>query len=163
MLKRLLLMRHAKSSWSDPELTDHQRPLNEQGERSATAIGQALTIRRLAPDLIWSSDSKRTSETAIRLIRAIPGAQIVEYISEFYHASPQIVLTYCQKQGEPDTEGLMLLGHNPGWAGLYEYYTGQSHKFPTAACCVLERKGSGDWLAPESWRAVDLILPRDLL
>jgi len=74
MLSRLLLMRHAKSSWSDGELTDHERPLNERGRRAASAVGAALTARGFAPEIIWSSDAKRTRETAMRLIRAIPGA-----------------------------------------------------------------------------------------
>jgi len=161
-LQTLLLMRHAKSSWSDAELTDHQRPLNERGKRAATDVGAALTARGHAPQLIWSSDSTRTRETAMRLIRAIPGAQVVNYVAEFYHASAEEVFRYADKQGEPDVNALMFLGHNPGWSELFQIFTGQSHAFPTAACCVLKRVGDGDWLAPESWRAVDIILPRDL-
>lgn len=161
-LQTLLLMRHAKSSWSDAELTDHQRPLNGRGKKAASAVGAALTARGYLPELIWSSDSTRTRETAMRLIRAIPGAQMVNYVPEFYHASAEEVLHYAAKAGEPNVEALMFLGHNPGWSELLQIFTGQFHAFPTAACCVLKRIGESDWLAPKSWRAVDMILPRDL-
>lgn len=164
MLTHLLLMRHAKSSWSHGSLTDHERALNSRGEKAAVAVGQALVARNYAPDIIWSSDSTRTRQTAMRLIRAIPGAQTVNYDSNFYHASAQQVLAICGKQIEP-TGKLMLLGHNPGWAELHSYFTGQSHAYPTGACTVLTRlyDSDGDWLDPASWKFTDLILPRELM
>lgn len=163
MLTHLLLMRHAKSSWSDGSLTDHERPLNKRGDKAAIAVGKALVARNYAPDIIWSSDSTRTRQTAMRLIRAIPGAQTVNYDSNFYHASAQQVLAICGKQIEP-TGKLMLLGHNPGWAELHNYFTAQSHAYPTGACTVLKRKNEsdGDWLDPASWALIDFILPRAL-
>jgi len=162
MLTHLLLMRHAKSSWADPDQSDHDRPLNTRGQKAATAVGAALTARGTAPDIIWSSDSRRTRETAMRLIRAIPGAQIVNYVPDFYHGSVEGVLRFCGEHPEPDGR-LMLLGHNPGWAGLHQWFTGQIHDYPTGACTVLQRKADGDdWLSSESWRMIDLILPRDL-
>jgi len=163
MLSRLLLMRHAKSSWSDGSLSDHERPLSDRGRRAATAVGAALTARGFAPDIIWSSDAKRTRETAMRLIRAIPGAQTVNYNPEFYHASAETVLRVCGQAIEP-SQPLMLLGHNPGWSSLHSYFTGQSHEYPTGACTVLTRKKNGisDWLDPEAWAFKDLIIPREL-
>lgn len=162
MLTHLLLMRHAKSSWDSPDDTDHQRPLNPRGERAATAMGQALHARECAPQTIWSSDSTRTRQTAMRLIRAIPGAQRVEYFAEFYHASPHDVLRVATRQGEPGVERLMWLGHNPGWAELHTFFTGRHDDVPTGACTVLTRVDNGDWLSPESWRLIDQILPREL-
>jgi len=168
MLSHLLLMRHAKSAWSDGSLSDHERPLNTRGDKAAIAVGQALTARGYAPDTIWSSDATRTRQTAMRLIRAIPGAQVVNYNSEFYHASAEQVLAVCGKQIEPDGK-LMLLGHNPGWAALHSYFTGQPHAYPTGACTVLRRlsesagNSNRDWLNPASWQMIDLILPRDLI
>lgn len=163
MLTHLLLMRHAKSSWANPDQSDHDRPLNARGEAAATAVGAALTARGYAPDTIWSSDARRTRETAMRLIRAIPGAQTVNYVPDFYHGSVEGVLGFCGKHPAPSGR-LMLLGHNPGWAALHEYFTGQVHDYPTGACTVLKRSdtGDGDWLSPESWRMIDLVLPREL-
>lgn len=154
-------MRHAKSSWDDGSLTDHQRPLNERGRRAAPAVGQALYARGFAPDLIWSSDAKRTRESAMLLMRAIPGAQSIEYFSGFYHASAQQVIEICDQQGEPDAP-LLLMGHNPGWGDLFHYFTGQRHNYPTGTCTVLTRKTESHWLSPEAWKFTDLILPREL-
>ncbi|GLQ19357.1 histidine phosphatase family protein [Algimonas porphyrae] len=160
MLTHLLLMRHAKSSWNDPNQTDHERPLNARGRRAAPAVGQALHARGYAPQVIWASDSKRTRETALHLIRAIPGAQRIDYYSEFYHASPSDVFAVARREGEPDVERLMWLGHNPGWGDMHAQFTGRYDDYPTGACTVLERTHEGDWLNPDSWKFVDLILPR---
>ena len=163
MLSHLLLMRHAKSSWSDGSLSDHERPLNERGKTAALAVARALIARGYPPDTIWTSDAKRTRETAMLLIREIPGPQVVSHNSDFYHASAQQVLSICGKQIEPEGK-LMLLGHNPGWAELHVYFTGQYNDYPTGACTVLKRteNNDGDWLDPASWRLIDFIKPRDL-
>ena len=163
MLTHLLLMRHAKSSWADAAQTDHERPLKPRGKRAATAVGQALHARGYAPQMIWSSDATRTRQTAMNLIRAIPGAQAVNYHAEMYHASPSEMLALAERLGEPEgVERLMWLGHNPGWAELHGMFSNQSHRYPTAACTVLGRVGGADWLSPDSWRMVDFILPREL-
>lgn len=163
MLTHLMLMRHAKSSWDTPDQSDHARPLNKRGRKSAEAIGMALHAKGLAPDLIWSSDAERTRETALRLIRVIPGPQKVVYGAEFYHASAEEAITQCQKCGEPAVDKLMLLGHNPGWATLYEYYSGQYEAFPTGSCAIFERiPGDKNWLSNKSWRLIDFLRPRDL-
>lgn len=162
-LPYLLLMRHAKSSWAEGDLTDHQRPLNKRGEHAATDVGAELYARGYAPDIIWSSDSKRTRQTAMRLIRAIPGAQEVHYNPEFYHAGPEQVIQICNDTPFP-ARNLMLLGHNPGWVELHAYLCGQEHDFPTAACAVYKAKKplAANWFAPENWRLVDFIIPREL-
>jgi phosphohistidine phosphatase len=163
MLNRLLLMRHAKSSWADASMSDHERPLNSRGEKAAVAMGAALHARGYAPNIIWSSDAKRTRETAMRLIRAMPGAQTVNFVSDFYHASIGDVLRVCGHATEPDG-ALMLLGHNPGWAELHSYFTGQHVDYPTGACTVLTRRQNdiSDWLDPSAWKLTDFIKPRDL-
>lgn len=179
MLTHLLLMRHAKSSWDDPNLSDHERVLNKRGRKAASAMGKALHKRGFAPDLIWSSDAQRTRETALRLVRNIPGGQVIKHSPEFYHASVDDILRTCQHNGQPDASKLMLLGHNPAWSDLYEYFSGQFVSFPTAACAIFkiterpvvppEPSPSiippvylDRWLQPEHWTYVDLILPRTL-
>jgi phosphohistidine phosphatase len=160
----LCLMRHAKSSWANGDLSDHQRPLNERGREAAPLIGGVLAARNYAPDIIWSSDARRTRETAMCLIRAIPGAQSVTYNSDFYHASAQQVISICDKTPFPDGQNLMLLGHNPGWAELFFYLSGKSYDFPTAACAVFRAKVTleADWLRPVNWELVDFLVPKAL-
>lgn len=145
-------------------MSDHERPLNGRGEKAAIAMGHALVARGFAPDIIWSSDATRTKQTAVHLIRIIPGPQVVNYNEGFYHASAQDVLAICGKQIEPDGK-LMFLGHNPGWAELHSYFTGRQDDYPTGACTVLKRSpnNDGDWLDPASWIFTDLILPRALM
>lgn len=163
----LCLMRHAKSSWKDGNLSDHQRPLNSRGREAANLIGKTLSAKGFAPDIIWSSDSTRTRETAMHLIRAIPGAQEVIYNSDFYHASPDQVIKICDENNFPN-KNLLLLGHNPGWAGLFHYLSHQEHDFPTAARAVFKSREGRDlsvqkqWLAPENWKLAALLLPREL-
>ncbi len=161
----LIFMRHAKSSWKHAGLVDHERPLNGRGERSAKLMAQVLTARGYAPDQIWSSDSVRTTQTAKWHMRGIPGAQLVRYFPEFYHASPDDVFEVLSKQDAPEGS-LMLLGHNPGWASLYEIYTGRAQAFPTAGCCVLGLKEGApaelSWYDPQNWRLKDFITPKDL-
>lgn len=155
-------MRHAKSSWDNPDQPDHARPLNKRGRRAADLIGQTLHARGYAPQIIWSSDSTRTRETAQRLVRAIPGPQSAFYTGDLYHASAQNMLRFMDKEGQPDCARLMILGHNPGMGELFEHFSGQPHDVPTAATAVFKRKGDGEWLEPKSWQMIDLLLPREL-
>ena len=156
-------MRHAKSSWDNPELSDHQRPLNRRGEKAADVIGQTLHARGYAPQVIWSSDALRTRQTAQRLVRAIPGSQSAHYTDALYHASGPSMLRFMGQQSEPDCERLMLLAHNPGMTELFYHFSGQNHDVPTAATAVFKRLEQGSWLTPDNWTMIDLLLPRALL
>ncbi len=164
MLTHLLLMRHAKPSWSDDSLSDHERPLNERGRREADIIANTLTARGIAPDTIWASDAVRTQETAMRLIRIIPGPQTIIKVPEFYHASAGHALDQCAKAEAPNGR-LMLLGHNPGWSELAQIFTNSPINMQTAACLVFERTQSSaePWIAPENWRLIDKLDAASLL
>lgn len=158
-LEYLLILRHAKSSWTH-DLTDHARPLNKRGRNAATAVGGVLKAKGLVPSIIWSSDSARTTETVERLF----DSEIeTKFSSTLYHASANTVLTFCSQQGEPKNGPLLLVGHNPGYEDLFGYFTGLSRHYPTGACTVLKRADSeAHWLSPDAWKMIDLILPRDL-
>jgi len=156
-------MRHAKSSWKDESLDDHSRVLSKRGRLAADTIAKVLISKNYSPDIIWSSDAQRTKETALRMIRIIPGAQEVFYESGFYMAGALHALDLLSEAQEPDGK-LMLLGHNPGWEGLFEYFSGQYERFPTGACGVFLRKDrSANWLTPEAWQFKELLLPRNLI
>jgi len=86
-VKRLMLMRHAKSSWKYP-VSDHRRPLNSRGKKSSRAVGQYLHEAKIWPSLVLSSDAKRTKETWANMARAV-GSEVasstrVLYLPEFY-------------------------------------------------------------------------------
>lgn len=163
MLSYLLIMRHAKSSWSDETLTDHARPLNGRGRESADVIAQTLTAKGYPPDIIWSSDAQRTKETATRMIRVIPGPQQIFYQPEFYMASAEQTLQLCSSADEPDGK-LLLLGHNPGWSNLFHFFSGTYHRYPTATCAVFARKDeTANWLTPDAWQLKDILVARDIM
>lgn len=70
-MKQLLICRHAKSSWKNPELADIARPLNRRGKRNAPLMGERLAARGMMPELIMSSPAKRARKTAVRLCRGM--------------------------------------------------------------------------------------------
>jgi phosphohistidine phosphatase len=111
MSKRLYLLRHAKSSWKHPELTDHERPLAGRGRRAATAIARHLDQREIAPELVWCSTARRAPETVERIEAALPAAA-VKYEPRLYAAPAGALLE--RLYGVPDAiASVMLIGHNP--------------------------------------------------
>ena len=155
-------MRHAKSSWDDPTLEDHDRPLNNRGRRDCETVASALHARGYPPSIIWASSAERTQETALRLMRALPGPQTVVNVPDFYHASPGRVLDVLAGEDEPEGR-LMLLGHNPGWEGLVEVLSGEVRRMPTAAVAVLARKTPQEpYWSPSAWRLADYLTPKEL-
>src|SRR5438105_4097768 len=89
MSKTLLIMRHAKSSWKEAELDDHERPLNKRGRRAAPAMGQLLRENSLTPDAILSSTALRARQTAEAVAEACGFAGEISYHAEFYHDAPE--------------------------------------------------------------------------
>ena len=85
MQRRLIIMRHAKSSWNSPAATDHARPLNKRGQHDAPRVGTALVEQDWTPDLVLSSDSQRTRETFAGMTESFPGGIEVRFLSSFYH------------------------------------------------------------------------------
>lgn len=111
MTLTLVLMRHAKSDWTDPLLSDHDRVLNERGKRSAKAIGKWLREIEIAPSEVLSSSAARTVETYQRLGLEAP----ITLCPDLYLASPDTMLRRLQKATAPC---VLMLGHNPGIAEL---------------------------------------------
>ena len=110
---RLLICRHAKSSWQDPGLHDFDRPLNKRGERDAPEMGRRLVQRQMRPDLIMTSPAARASATALHYARqlGIPPGQIQQN-PEQYEASA-LKLIGLIRAVDSGVRTLMLVGHNP--------------------------------------------------
>lgn len=113
MTLRLILTRHAKSSWDDPTMADHDRPLNARGQRAAGLIADWLTSRGLAPDEVLSSDAKRTVETWERMAPHLGGAPQVQFKPALYNAGPDVMMAVL-KHAKAKT--VLMIGHNPGIA-----------------------------------------------
>ncbi len=140
----LYLLRHAKSSWSDPTLPDHERPLSPRGRRDAKRIAGHLLEHGVTPELVLCSTSKRTRET-LELVRPALGAATVELEPELYGASAQTLLERVRAVPE-SVASVMLIGHNPGLEDLALFLASAGPelerletKFPTAALATLMR------------------------
>ena len=110
-MKRLILTRHAKSSWDDPLTPDHDRPLNERGKMAAADLGQWLASRGYVPDEVFCSDALRTRKTWSGIAPALPGTPVLELKPALYHAGPDVMLAVL-RHGQGDC--VMMIGHNPG-------------------------------------------------
>ena len=169
-MHRLLLARHAKSSWGDPSLADHDRPLNGRGRRAAPLVATALAARGFVPDAVYSSSSQRTRETWELMAPHFGSDPPVEFLSELYLASPRAVLRTIAA-ASPNIHTLMVLGHNPSTHALAAYLarTGNpAHRdrvirsFPTGAVAVVELAGD-DWGEAEAGgELLDYITPKML-
>ena len=171
-MKTLLLLRHAKSAWSDPRLDDHARPLNARGERSARAMADHLASRGPRPELILCSTALRTRQTLEPLLRRLgTPAPPISLEDGLYLASEGVLLGHLRTV--PDSVGtVLLIGHNDGIGELARTLAGSGpagalaslgDKYPTGALAVLQMAGRRwDELAPGSAALVAFVRPRDL-
>jgi phosphohistidine phosphatase len=136
-MKTLLLLRHAKSSWKHPELTDYDRPLNKRGRRTAPLIGALLQDENLIPDLILCSSAVRTHHTALLVAKACNYVGEIEQTRKLYLAEPQDYIEVLRKVAEKHA-CVLVVGHNPGLETLMETLTGEAMAMPTAALAQIE-------------------------
>lgn len=112
-MKKLYLVRHAKSSWKFPELDDFDRPLNKRGKRDAPMMGQRLRQQGIRPNLILSSPAKRAKKVTQAIAEALEVASsVVQYDRAIYDTSTEGLLTLLRSLDNRVTT-LMLVGHNP--------------------------------------------------
>ena len=88
-MKTVILMRHAKSSWKDPSLPDHDRPLNKRGKRDAPRMGNLLNLEGYIPEVIYSSTAKRANLTVKGLLKTLNFEGEVTYLGSLYHGGPE--------------------------------------------------------------------------
>ncbi|PRX33846.1 phosphohistidine phosphatase [Meinhardsimonia xiamenensis] len=167
MSLRLILTRHAKSSWDDPTLTDHARPLNARGRSAARAIGAWLRERGDVPELVLSSDSRRTRETWEEMEAALQSGAEVRWLPELYHAPPHDILAALRRAGAASP--VLLVAHNPGVGLAARALVSEPprharfERYPTAATTVIDMPVN-DWSETE-WgmgEVAAFTVPRDL-
>ena len=171
-MKTLLLLRHAKSAWSDPRLDDHDRPLSGRGERAAKAMADHVARRVPRPDLILCSTAMRTRQTLAPLLKCLDGtAPPISLEAGLYLASEDALLGRLQAVAD-DVPTVLLIGHNDGIGQLAADLAGDGPpealaalraKYPTGALAVL-RIPDGPWsdLRPGSAKLLEFVRPRDL-
>ena len=124
-MKTLYLIRHAKSSWDFPDLSDFDRPLNKRGLKNAPEMGQRLRGRGVFPDLVLSSPARRARETCIKICHEIdfPEAEII-FNRDIYAAGVHNLLQVVETLPD-DASNVFLVSHNPGITSFAEYLTGE--------------------------------------
>jgi phosphohistidine phosphatase len=162
MTKRLILMRHAKSSW-DHVGPDHDRPLNERGYASAPAMGKWLRENGFVPDVVLSSSAKRTRETNEGLGFDTPA----RFERSLYLADPDTMFMELRNES---ADTVLMLGHNPGIAAFAEMMVAKrpTHDrffdYPTCATTVMDFDiSTWDQLRFGIGKVLDFIIPRELV
>jgi phosphohistidine phosphatase len=168
---RLMLMRHAKSSWSDGKLADRDRPLNGRGRDAAKRMGEQMAAQGLKPDTILASPARRAQET-LKLAGPALRAKRVETVEALYDFGDGEVLLDAIRRHGASSRALMLIGHNPALENLAASLSGSgdkslredlTHKYPTGALAVIDFKArSWPKIAPGAGKLTAFIKPRSL-
>lgn len=135
--RTITLIRHAKSSWSDPSLADFERPLNKRGMRDAPLVAAALSDKAIPFEKILCSEAQRARQTLDLLKQEmhLPEATI-EYLHELYGASAQRLLS-CIKEQPDSVTHIALLAHNPGIEELADSLS-EVTVSPMPTCCTVQ-------------------------
>ena len=159
----LFLTRHAKSAWNTDAPSDHARPLNKRGRRSAGALGNWLQQQSAQPQQVLSSSAQRTRETYELMELPAPAT----FTERLYHASAQIIFDVLRAASKPN---VLLLGHNPGLMqfahDIVKHPPAHSRfeDYPTGATLMVQFEiSSWDQLQTASGRVLDFVVPRELL
>lgn len=132
-MKTLLVLRHAKSSWDDSSVDDHDRPLNERGRHDGPKVGERLREHQLTPDVIISSDAVRARLTADAVADASRYVGDIVLDARLYAASVADILEVLRTVPKSDDGSVMIVGHNPGLEELVMRLTGERQSMPTAS------------------------------
>lgn len=168
--RQLFVLRHAKSSWDNPGLHDHDRPLAPRGQRAVKALCEHIKANAIEPSLVLCSTARRTRETLAGV--APPGEAVIE--AELYGASAGTIVERLQLV-PAHTDAVMVIGHNPAMQMLVLRLVGKpsassddenlasvARKFPTGALATLTFECEWSELAAGAARLTALVRPKDL-
>jgi phosphohistidine phosphatase len=162
--KRLYVLRHAKSSWDEPGLADHDRPLAPRGLRASGLLSEHLRREGIRPALILCSSARRARETLERAVPAEARAAAEILIEpELYEANASELVERLRRV-PPGTASVMLIGHNPSLQTLVATLARprKEEKFPTGALATLTLTGAWSALEPAGAELTGLVRPREL-
>jgi phosphohistidine phosphatase len=137
MKRTLYLVRHAKSSWLDPQLADFERPLNDRGLRNAPFMGEIMREHKLIPSVIVSSPAARARHTAELVKKGGNFDAEIIFEPKIYEASTNTLREVISNFAD-SYEKVMLVGHNPGMEGFVRFVSGSSETMPTASVAVVD-------------------------
>ncbi len=169
-MRQLLLLRHAKSAWDDPGLSDHGRPLNSRGRADAGAMRQAMLGLALSPDVVLVSSARRTLQT-LEALEPWQDTPLVEPLDALYLATAAQMFQVLNSVAET-ARSVMLIGHNPGLHELAVQLTGSARDaadarrlaegYPTGALAEFSVPGPWRTLGHAGARLHRFLCPRDL-
>jgi phosphohistidine phosphatase len=143
-LKTLLLMRHGKSSWDDPALADHDRPLTPRGRKGAALVAKYLRDTGLQPAIVLCTSAIRAQETLDQLRPSFSDSTIIKTEPKLYGAGSNELATRIRRVSQASTS-VLVIGHNPAMQELVVTLATKGRKsnavrekFPTAALAVLD-------------------------
>lgn len=159
--KSLYLLRHLKSSWSDPALADHDRPLAPRGRKAGKKVARHVRRVGVKPDLVLCSPSVRTRQT-LAVVEPELGSPEVRLVDELY-AAPAEELLDVLRGVEPEVGSVLVIAHNPGLEDLLAGLSGTvQEKFPTGAFATLAFEGAWADLRPGACELLAYVVPREL-
>lgn len=143
-MRQLILIRHAKSSWSNPSLDDFDRPLNKRGKRDAPFMAKLLSGKNIHPDIIISSPAKRTKLTALEFATQLGiGTNAIIWNDKLYLASLTTLIKIVKKLDD-NVKIVLIVGHNPGLTDLHNFLCKQEiDNIPT--CGIVSMKTDRNW------------------
>jgi phosphohistidine phosphatase len=169
---RLMLLRHAKSSWNDPGLDDRQRPLSPRGEAAAPAMGKFMRRHDLVPDLVLCSPARRARDTWKLIAKAMPEApvpSVEEAVYDFGNGGR--LLEAIRRRGDKATR-VLVVGHNPSIERLAlrlvkdgdpDLIARMKSKYPTGALAVIDFAAEAWWdVADTEGKLVSFTRPKDV-
>ena len=147
-MKKLYVIRHAKSSWADPTLSDFDRPLKKRGKNDAPLIGKILNEEEEKPDLILSSPAKRALSTAIKILKELNIEKEKIVVNEQLYCSDIYEIQQILTEIEKEIDVVYLIGHNPELLD-FVYYLCDSELEKLSTCGVVKIN-----LDIESWNKI---------
>lgn len=138
-MKRLYLLRHAKSSWDNPELSDFDRPLNSRGIEEAKKIGEYMAKKKYIPNCIISSTAVRTRETIDLVLKNLDYKGEVEYKDSLYLLTAEEIFREMRNY---NCDSLLIVGHNPGLEIFLSSIIGENLIMKTAHLAVVDLEGN---------------------
>jgi phosphohistidine phosphatase len=170
VVRRLHLLRHAKSSWADTRLEDRERPLAPRGEQALTLLARHIGRAGVAPGLVLCSPARRTRMTLAGIAAALPRDVRTVVEDELYGASERVLFARLRQVPDAVSE-VMVIGHNPGLEELAVSLAGSGDgslrarlmtKFPTGALATFSFSARWAELAPGAAQLEGFVVPRDL-
>ena len=162
-MRTLLILRHAKSSWDDPDLKDYDRPLNKKGLQDALLMGKFITANGLVPDLLICSPAKRAKATVAALTRNFRHSNEIIYKRDIYDEGCAAFFPILRAVAT-GVKNVMLVGHNPDLEAFVHLLTGKNERLPTAALAHIELPLDSwkDFTAKTKGKLVNLFKPKEL-